>query len=230
GVFLKLQSQSTMLDLVGKIEDLDTDFFDSIVSTHESGLKVLLGPQRPEYAEDVETVPAAVSRMIEKIAGSYDFVVVDCSSRLDEQFLTLTDIASKIILVCTPTLASVKNSRFVLDLFDKMNYAPEKTLFVLNKVEDERARDRVTIPTETIEKYIKRQVTAKIPAGEQMILSAVNKGIPVIASKDRTKSPVKELIGLADQVYTMLMGGAQNDDAVEADDKKKAPKIGFGRR
>jgi len=229
GVFLKLQSQSTMLDLVGKIDDLDTDFFDSIVSTHESGLKVLLGPQRPEYAEDVESIPAGVARMIEKIVGSYDFVVVDCSSRLDEQLLSLTDIASKVIIVATPTLASVKNARFVLDLFDKMNYAPEKALVVLNKVEDERARDRVTIPTETIEKYIKRQVVAKIPAGEQMILSAVNKGVPVIASKDRSKSPVKELIAFADHVYGLLMGHA-DADAQEADDKKKAPKIGFGRR
>ncbi len=230
GVFLKLQSQSTLLDLVSKIDDLDPDFFDSVVSTHDSGLKVLLGPQRPEYAEDVESVPASVSRIIEKIAGGYDFIVVDTSARIDEQLLSLTDIASKIVLVATPTLASVKNARFVLDLFDKMNYAPEKTLFVLNKVEDERARDRVTIPTETIEKYIKRQVIAKIPIGEQMILSAVNKGIPVIASKERTKSPVKELIAFADQMFTMLMGGQSEQEAQESDDKKKSSKIGFGRR
>ncbi len=79
GVFLKLQSQSTLLDLVSKIDDLDPDFFDSVVSTHDSGLKVLLGPQRPEYAEDIESVPASVSRIIEKIAGGYDFIVVDTS-------------------------------------------------------------------------------------------------------------------------------------------------------
>lgn len=228
GVFLKLQSQSTLLDLVGKIDDLDTDFFDSVVSTHDSGLKVLLGPQRPEYAEDVESIPASVSRIIEKVANGYDFIVVDTSARLDEQLLSLTDIASKVVLVSTPTLASVKNARFVLDLFDKMNYAPEKALFVLNKVEDERARDRVTIPTETIEKYIKRQVVAKIPIGEQMILSAVNKGVPVIASKERGKSPVKELIGFSDYMYGLLMGQEDGEQA-EVEDKKK-PKIGFGRR
>ncbi|PJF24199.1 MAG: histidine kinase, partial [Phototrophicales bacterium] len=45
GVFLKLQAQSTLVDLVDKVEDLDVEFFDSVVSTHDSGLKVLLGPQ-----------------------------------------------------------------------------------------------------------------------------------------------------------------------------------------
>ena len=99
GVFLKLQSQSTLTDMVNKIEDLDTEFFDSVVATHESGLKVLLGPQRPEFAEEVEAVPTAVARIIEKIATSYDFVVVDTSRKIDDQLLSLTDIATKVILV-----------------------------------------------------------------------------------------------------------------------------------
>ena len=223
GVFLKLQSQSTLLDLVPKIEDLDTDFFDSIVSMHESGLKVLLGPQRPEFAEEVEANPTAVARIIEKVARSYDFVVVDTSSRVDELLLSLTDIATKIVLVATPTLASVKNSRFVLDLFDKMNYPPDKTVFVLNRVEDERSRNRVTIPTEIIEKHLKRSVEAKIPYNEQVILSAVNKGIPVVASqRDRTRSPIKELIELSDGVYNLLMSDEPDEEDMEDKNKKKS--------
>ncbi len=226
GVFLKLQSQSTLTDLVHKIDDLDTDFFDSVVATHESGLKVLLGPQRPEFAEEVEAVPTAVARIIEKIANSYDFIVVDTSRRIDEQLLSLTDIATKVVLVATPTLAAVKNTRFVIDLFDRLNYAPDKAMLVLNRVEDERNRNRVTIPTEVIEKHLKKTASAKIPLNEQVVLSAVNKGIPVVASRDRSKSPVKELIDLSDLIYTTLMsgGGAEDDES----DDKRGKKIGFG--
>jgi pilus assembly protein CpaE len=211
GVFLKLQSQSTLLDLVHKIEDLDTDFFDSVVATHESGLKVLLGPQRPEFAEEVETVPTAVARIIEKIANSYDFIVVDTSRKIDEQLLSLTDVASKVILVATPTLAAVKNTRFVIDLFERLNYPPDKTLFVLNRVEDERNRNRITIPTEVIEKHLKRSVSAKIPLNEAVVLSAVNKGVPVVASRDRTKSPVKELLDFSDHMYTLMMNAGEEE-------------------
>jgi pilus assembly protein CpaE len=222
GVFLKVQSQSTMLELVGKVEDLDTEFFDSIVSTHESGLKVLLGPTRPEYAEEVERDPATVAHIIEKVADAYDFIVVDTRSRLDDMLISLTDIATRIVVVATPTLASVKNARFVLDLFDKLNYAPEKALFVLNRVEDERSRNRVTIPVETIERYIKRSVNAKIPTNEQMILSAVNKGVPVIASRERGKSPVKELLDLSDEIFTTLMSAHHTESAGDGEDKKGA--------
>lgn len=225
GVFLKLQSQSTLADLVHKIDDLDTDFFDSVVATHESGLKVLLGPQRPEFAEEVESVPTAVARIIEKIASSYDFIIVDTSRRLDEQFLSLTDIATKVFLICTPTLASVKNTRFVIDLFDRLNYSPDKSLLVLNRVEDDRSRGRVTIPTDVIEKHLKKNTVAKIPLNEQVILSAVNKGVPAVASRDRSKSPVKELIDFSDYVYTLLMNAG---DELEDDDDKRGKKIGFG--
>jgi pilus assembly protein CpaE len=226
GVFLKLQSQSTLADLVHKIDDLDTDFFDSVVATHESGLKVLLGPQRPEFAEEVESIPTAVARIIEKIASSYDFIIVDTSRRIDEQFLSLTDIASKVFLIATPTLASVKNTRFVVDLFDRLNYPPDKSALVLNRVEDDRSRSRVTIPTDVIEKHLKKATVAKIPLNEQVILSAVNKGVPAIASRDRSKSPVKELIEFSDYVFTSLMNA--NADGLEDDDDKKGKKIGFG--
>jgi pilus assembly protein CpaE len=220
-----VKSQSTLLDLVNKIEDLDTEFFDSIVATHESGLKVLLGPQRPEYAEEVEVVPTAVARIIEKIASSYDFIVVDTSRKIDEQLLSLTDLATKVVLVATPTLAAVKNTRFAIDLFERLNYPPDKTMFVLNRVEDERQKSRVTIPTEVIEKHLKRQTVAKIPLNEPLVLSAVNKGVPVVASRDRSRSPVKELLDFADYVYNTLMSEPEEE---AGDDEKKGKKlIGF---
>ncbi len=214
GVFLKIQSQSTLHDLVDKIDDLDTDFFDSIVSTHESGLKVLLGPPRLELALEVEQTPNAVSRILEKVATSYDFVIVDTACHLNESQLALFDMATKIVLVATPTLASIKNTRFVLDLFDKLNYVPGKTVFVLNRLEDERQQraGRVTIPTETIEKHLRRTVEAQIPTDERTMLSAVNKGVPVIVyQRDRSRSPVRELVDLSELLYNQLMGGNVDD-------------------
>jgi pilus assembly protein CpaE len=231
GVFLKLQSQSTLLDLVSKVEDLDIEFFDTVIATHESGLKVLMGPPRPEFAEEVEANPTAVARMIEKVASNYDFIVVDTGKHLNEMVLSLMDMAAKIVLVATPTLAAVKNVRFMLELFDKLNYQQNKTVFVLNRTEDERARQRVTIPTEAIEKHLKIKVQAKIPTNEQVILSAVNRGVPVIASqRDRNRSPIKEMVDLADMLYNALTTTEQPEPQLDADKNKKRPGLGLGLR
>lgn len=222
GVFLKLQSQSTLYDLVKNVDDLDVEFFESVVATHESGLKVLLGPPRPEFAEEVEANPLAVSKILDKVANSYDFVVVDTSSHLSDMALSLMDIASKIVLVSTPTLASIKNARFVLDLFDKLNYPQSKTIFVLNRAEDERARNRLTIPTEIIEKHLKRSVEAKIPADERVVLNAVNRGVPVIISqRERNRSPIREMVEFSDRIYAMLLNPQNDDLRAETAGKKR---------
>src|SRR5688572_16519293 len=44
GAFLDLRAQSTLVDVVETIEELDMDYFENIVTTHNSGMKVLLGP------------------------------------------------------------------------------------------------------------------------------------------------------------------------------------------
>jgi hypothetical protein len=81
----------------------------------------------------------------------------------------------------------------------------------------------VTIPTEIIEKHLKRPVESKIPYNEQVILSAVNKGIPVVASqRDRTKSPIKELIELSDSLYNLLMSDEPDDEDMDDKNKKKS--------
>jgi septum formation inhibitor-activating ATPase MinD len=103
-------------------------------------------------------------------------------------------------------------------------------LFVLNRVEDERSRNRVTIPTEIIEKHLKRQVEAKIPYNEQVILAAVNKGVPVVASqRDRSRSPIKELIDFSDHVYNLLTVDEPEDDLDDKNKKKSGLGLRLGR-
>jgi pilus assembly protein CpaE len=223
GVFLKLQGQSTLADLVTMVDDVDVEFFDSVVTTHESGLKVLLGPARPEYADEVEANPTALARIIEQVSNRYDFIVIDTSTHISEMLLSLMDLAEKIVLVTTPTLSGVKNARFMLELFDQLNYPQNKIAFVLNKTEDERARNRTTIPSEIIEKHLKHPIQARIPSDERVIQNAINKGVPVIASqRDRNKSPIRELIDLSDRIYNTLTDDIDPTPALNEPQKKRS--------
>jgi pilus assembly protein CpaE len=205
-VFLNLQAQSTIVDLVGNVDDLDTAFFDNIVVTHNSGLKVLMGPPRPEFADEVRQRPKAPAEILRKIAGNYDFIIVDTYTALDDMVLELFDVASKIILLTTTTLPSVKNTRFVLDLFDQLGYSQEKSLLVLNKVWEESQRKNATLSPEKIQDYLKRPVYMKLPViDERFVLSAVNRGVPVIASdRDTNKPLLRELTQLADSIQNLL--------------------------
>lgn len=230
GMFLNLSAQTTIVELAEDVSDLDVELFENIVVTHESGLKVLAGPSRPELADEVMADPTTVSEILSKVASNYDFIVVDTSHALNEVLLNILDKSTKIILLGTPTLPAVKSMRFVLDLFDQLGYDADKTWLMLNKVWDER-RDKGMLSVDRIQNFLKRPVVHRIPhVDERMIVSAVNRGVPVIAAdRDQSKSPIRELLGLGDFVYNELMGDDEQDD-VEEDEAEKRRGLGLLRR
>jgi pilus assembly protein CpaE len=230
GVFLNMQAQSTIIDLASNVDDLDTELFDNIVMTHDTGLKVLMGPARPEMAEVIQSNPAAVARIIDQVRSQYDFIVVDTSNHLDETLVSLFDIASKIVLVTTPTLVGVKNVRFVLDLFDQLEYPADKVMLVLNRVPSDKNLQKFTIAADRIEKFLRRSIDVQIPADEFTTLSALYKGVLMVAQRDRSRSPMRELLQLSELVYSKLLGNQiQGDD--KAAEKSALPKLSlFGRK
>jgi septum formation inhibitor-activating ATPase MinD len=130
------------------------------------------------------------------------------------------------VLVVNPTLPSIKNTRLVVDWFDSVGFAPEKICVVVNKaVTDPRLAKGMPSP-EKIQAYLRRPVEGVIPAVEdRVILNAINKGIPVIASdRDTTKAPIKQLLDLSNHLFRILMG--EEDTAVVTDDKQTSSMFG----
>jgi len=225
GTFLNLTPQSTITEVAEDVNDLDTELFENIVATHDSGLKVLTGPTRPEFADAIWERPETISTVIQKVRGSYDFVVVDTGSRLDSTLSNILEHATRVLLVGTPTLVSAKNMRFVLDLFDQAGFPPEKTAIVLNKVMEERKGAKTpTIPPEKFQSYLKRNVVGILPfIDERMVLAAINRGVPFIGSdRDVNKPLIKQLHGLADSLYAELMTDPESEKETTEDTKKKS--------
>ncbi len=230
GTFLNLNPQSTIVEVAEDYNDLDLELFENIVATHDSGLKVLTGPVRPEFADGLWERPDTVSTIIQKVRGSYDFVVVDTNTRLDQTLVNILEHATRILLVGTPTLVAAKNMRFVLDLFDQAGFPPEKTVIVLNKMMEERKGAKTpTISPEKFQSYLKRNVVGILPLiDERLLLAAVNRGVPFIGSdRDANKPLIKQLHGLADTIFDELMKDPQEEKETGEDTAKKKSKIGF---
>lgn len=226
-VFLNMTARSTIVDLVEHIDDLDIVYFDNVVATHSSGLKVLMGPARPELAEKVTADPGALTTILGKIRSNYDFIVVDTCLHLDEMTLSLMDVANQVLLVCTPTLTAVKNMRFVLDLFDKLGYSPEKMTMILNRVVVDNNLKKLVISPEKVGDFLKRPLAAMIPTDEFLMLDAIRRGIPAVAlGRDQHASPVKELVGLADSLFAEFMPEVLEEAPVQTALKTQT-KFGF---
>jgi len=226
--FLNLSPQTTVVDLIPDVDDLDVDLFENIVTTHDSGIKVLAGPTRPEFADEVKARPDALGMILNKIANHYDFIIVDTSSQIDETLMGIFDASTKILLVATPTLVTLKEMRFVLDLFDQLGYEPDRTVVAMNKTFDDRRGKTATISNEKAEGFLKRKIIGTIPmVDERIILSAITRGVPVVGvDRDQNKPPIKQLLELSETLYTMLMG--EEEETEETDEGKEKARGGFG--
>jgi pilus assembly protein CpaE len=221
--FLNLQAQSNISDLTKAVNDIDQEMLNNVLMTHGSGLKVLVAPQHPEQAYDIAT--ESVKDLVQLVANSYDFIVIDMPTLYDDLTLKLFDVAEYILLVATPTIPAIRNTRKILDILEFMENPPnlkDKVLFVLNRAVSDKDRGRGTVPTASIENALKQQVLAEIPSDERAVLTAVNQGVPLVA-KDPKHSPGRELVDLADLIRRVVEGEVDHTEKLEdASDQGKS--------
>lgn len=222
--FLNLQAQSNIADLTKAVNDIDMEMLDGVLMTHGSGLKVLVAPPHPEMAYDIATED--VQELIRMLATIYDFVVIDMPTLYDDLTLKLFDVAERIILVATPTIPSIRNTRKILDIFEYMEDIPglkDKVMFVLNRVVDEKDKGRGTVPTASIEGALKQTIVVTIPSDERAVLMTVNQGVPLVA-KEQKKSPAREMIQLAETIRRTVEG---SEDTVDIQQESEQGRSGL---
>ncbi len=226
--FLNLKATSSIANLAEDVNDLDLDLVEHIIMTHDSGLKVLAAPVDPEEAEALRETPAATATIVERIAERYDFVIVDTGCSMNEVNLNLFDRSSKIVLVGSPTLISVKNLRLVLDLFNRMEYGAGRMPLVLNRMVDDKKGKSGTFAVDKIEGYLRHKVLATIPAVEErLMLNAINRGIPIIAAdRDQSKAPIRQFLETAELIRREFMGKGESSEE-DGDARKRSGLASF---
>jgi pilus assembly protein CpaE len=160
---------------------------------HDSGLHVLAAPPGPQLAALVE--PRHLGLLLEAVVGSYDSVVVDCGSTLDERTMTVLDRADVIVLPVHPEMAALKAVRSLIDYFQEIGSLADKAAYVVNNMfarEILRLRD--------IENALGAHVTAELPYDAFLYLKAVNEGVPIVIGAPRS-APAQRLSRLTDSIF-----------------------------
>ena len=195
-VLLNLQPPRTIADLAD-IDELDIDLLETVMVSHNSGVKALLGPPTPEMADYVTA--EVIAKVLDKIRQMFDVVIIDMYSTLDDKIISILDASDLVVLVITPEIPSIKSARLFFGVTEALEYAPAKIQLVLNKA----SRD-VRIRAADIEATIKHKVMAQLPLEEKVVTTAVNKGVPYVLSGGNTPL-VQTTVGFAKQLHQTII-------------------------
>jgi pilus assembly protein CpaE len=200
-VSLNLQSKNSFVDLASRIDELEVDIVDEVLLQHDSGLRVLAAPPRPEMADEVNA--DQVRTILEYLKQHFAYVVVDSGSTMDDITLTVLDLADLLVSVATPEIPSIKDARLLFDLLNVLEFPRENTVFVLNKMDR-----RSGITAAAIAENLKCTVDGEIPFDERTVTTSVNRGIPLLIA-DRGQPAAKGIFEVLGAVKQRLVERAE---------------------
>jgi pilus assembly protein CpaE len=176
---LQLEPKLTMVNAAHELHRLDEPLLESLLTTHPSGLRVLAAPLEPAFADEIST--AAMTEIITKLRGMFDYVIVDTASLLDELLLSLLERADQVLFVLDMDLPSVKNAKLALETLRLLKFPASKVQLVLN-----RSNARARLDEKEIERSLKLKISAAIPS-DGMVPASINEGRPVVESAPRSR-------------------------------------------
>jgi len=192
GVLLNLHPTRSIADLATQGGGIDLDMVESAMIPHSSGIKALLAPPSPEMADLI--LPEHMKSILDEMRRAFDYIVIDTSTSLHDLMLMILDYSDKVVLITTPDVSSVKNTRLFFELTDALGYEEEKVLLVINM-----ANRRGGISPKLIEENLRHKVAVEITMDERTVLSAINRGIPFVLD-GRRKTISQSIFKLAEQL------------------------------
>jgi len=180
GLALGLRPDRTIYDLARSAGSIDAEKLDAYLATHESGVRALLAPTRPDQAGVV--TPDLLATVYPVLRSMSDYVIVDTPPGFTPEVITSIDSSSDVCLVGMLDSLSLKNTKLGLETLELMGYAEERMRLVLN-----RADSRVGITPADVAEIVGRTPDVLIPSARD-ITRSVNEGIPIVRAQPRSEA------------------------------------------
>ena len=174
GDFLDLPSKYTLIDVVENFERLDSNLLENSLAKHELGFFVLPCPKEPEKGDFITT--KEVADVFRYLKSNFNYVIADVGHEFSQIALAYLDVSDLLLLVTTPDVPSLLNTRTAFDTFKRLGYPAQKMKVVLN-----RWRMKGEIDSSLIPRKLGLDLAFRLMDDPVNCLNAVNLGKPLLS-------------------------------------------------
>ena len=167
---LNLRPQFTVTDALQNLHRMDVSLLDGLMTHFRNGLHLLAGAQQPHAGAPTAS---ELARLFDLLVSQYNFVVVDCSGRMDAQTQMVCDLSNAVLLVAQTDVVSLWSAGRI-NAFLQEGAGRDRLRIVLN-----RYKKIPGFTEEDVEKATNCKVLWKIPNNYQLVGPAIDKGNPV---------------------------------------------------
>ncbi len=180
GLTLGLTPEKTIYDLAKSGGSIDMEKLETYLTTHVSGLRVLLAPTRPDQASFITT--DLLRDVFSLLRSNYDCVVVDTPPGFTPEVIASIDISTHICIVGMLDSLSLKNTKLGLETLELMGYDKGRITVLLN-----RADSRIGISTDDVSTIVGRTPDVFVPSDRE-IAKSMTEGVPIVMRAERSEA------------------------------------------
>jgi pilus assembly protein CpaE len=169
---MDLKFSLTIKEVLEGIESLDEYSLANYLAVHESGVRVLSAPERPEFADLITN--EAADKILDVLLTGHDYVVVDTPVGLNEQSIRFIERADQILVVTNLEMAALKNTKLLLETLEILGLR-EKIRIIIN-----RANMESVIQATDAAKILAEENPIYIPNDFQICSQSINLGVPFV--------------------------------------------------
>lgn len=179
---LSLNPQKCMADLMNFLakQPKITKKEDFVVKSKFSNVDFLAGVLKPQQSGHL--FPEKIQEVFTFLDKDYDYIVVDAGKSFSDVFLSALNQANLILLVATPDVLSIYQTKWALDTLQFLHFPLSMIKLVLN-----RAESLSSISWQEIRVNLPIDIISKIPSEGKLVNQAINQGNPVVVDSPRSK-------------------------------------------
>ena len=197
-VFLNERGRTSVVDLAPIADQLDPEIVRDVVIHHESsGIDILSAPPHPEDAERISG--AQFVKVLQFLARLYSYVIVDTNSGLSDVTLDTLDNSDLLVMISSQDIPAIINTRMMLTLLTNLGIDKQKILLVMSRFDKQLA-----ITPEKVGHNLGHKVAAVLPEDREVVVPAVNRGIPFMMGEGKTKEIGKSILELVGKIREKL--------------------------
>ena len=174
-IMMDIAVEASIADVARHIDTLDRDKVRDYLVKHHSGVSILPAPLHPTEWRNL--TPQHIEKIVDLLAQTHDFVVIDTPGTFNELIATTLELANLILLVTSMDIASIKDTALALEMLRAAGVSEDKVKLVIN-----HSTAANSLREEDVSRVLEYEVFWRIPH-DLAVSSSTQLGQPIVIAK-----------------------------------------------
>lgn len=174
-IMMDVAVEASIADVARHIDEVDRDKIRDFLVKHYSGVSILPAPLHPTEWRNM--TPQHIEKIVDLLAQTHDYVVIDTPGTFNELIATTLELASLILLITSMDIASIKDTALALEMLRAAAVPEDKVKLTIN-----HSTAANSLREEDVSRVLEYDVFWRIPH-DLSVSSSTQLGQPIVVAK-----------------------------------------------